>query len=84
MTFMSSAEIADDLAARITADPPEYAPGARLNYSDLAQLYGVSKDTIKRAALLLRDRGLAYYYPGRGVFVTDPDAPPPGPRPRSR
>lgn len=65
----TAAEIADDLAARIRAG--EYRPGQHLHFAELAELYGVSRATIRRATWLLRYSGLAYYQPGRGVFVED-------------
>ena len=65
-------QVADHIAARINAG--ELAPGARLPAErDLAAEYGVAYDTIRRAAAVLRDRGLIITIVGRGTFVT-PDA----------
>ena len=67
MRQMTAPEIADDLAARINAG--RYAPGTRLSYAVIAAEYGVSREKIKRAMALLRDRGLVDYWPGLGVHV---------------
>jgi DNA-binding GntR family transcriptional regulator len=59
---------ADDIAARIASG--ELAPGARLRSErDLAEHYGVSYGTIRRAMQVLRDRGLISTVHGRGTFV---------------
>lgn len=65
--------IADDLDRRIRAE--EYGPDDRLDYAELAELYGVSKSTIQRAMGLLQDRGLVTYQPGRGWYVIPEDHP---------
>jgi GntR family transcriptional regulator len=60
--------VADDIAARITSG--ELAPGARLRAErDLAEYYGVSYGTVRRAMQVLRDRGLIITIHGRGTFV---------------
>lgn len=69
MIRLTHPEIANDLADRIRAG--EYRPGEQLAFDELAEAYQVSRDTIKRAVALLRDRGLARYAPGRGNFVVD-------------
>jgi DNA-binding GntR family transcriptional regulator len=62
-------QVADHLAARIGAG--ELAAGARLPAErDMAAEYGVSYDTVRRAAAVLRDRGLIITIVGRGTFVT--------------
>ena len=67
-------QIADDLAARIASG--EYPVESKLpSYPQIAALYDVSYATAHRAITLLRDRGLVYGEPGRGVFVRDTDAP---------
>ena len=61
--------VAGDVAARIGSG--ELAPGARLRSErDLAEHYGVSYGTIRRAMEVLRDRGLITTIHGRGTFVT--------------
>lgn len=71
-------ELADHLAARIEAgrddDPPATAlrPGARLpGERDLAEEYGVAVGTARRAAELLRERGLVVTLPAKGTFVAE-------------
>jgi DNA-binding GntR family transcriptional regulator len=76
---MTARQIADDLASRITAG--EYQPGAQLHYGELAELYGVSRAVIKRAVGLLRFRGLAVDWQGRGVFVPHSNGGPTPPKP---
>jgi DNA-binding GntR family transcriptional regulator len=64
-------QVADHIAARIKAG--ELKPGARLPAErDLAAEYGVAYDTIRRAAAMLRDRGLIITIIGRGTFVAPP------------
>ena len=64
--------VADHIAARSASG--DLAPGARLPAErDLAAEYGVSYDTIRRAAALLRDRGLIITIVGRGTYVS-PDS----------
>ena len=63
-------QIADDIAARITSG--ELRPGARLlSERALADYYGRSYQTVRRAMEVLRDRGLITTIHGRGTFVTD-------------
>lgn len=63
--------VADHVEARIRAG--ELQPGARLPAErDLAQEYGVAYLTVRRAAQVLRDRGLIETVHGRGTFVVDP------------
>lgn len=66
---MSSAQITEDLAARIGAG--EYGPANTQlpTYTELARLYNVSFTTIARVILVLRDRGVVTGVPGRGTFV---------------
>ena len=65
------AAVADHVEARIRAG--ELQPGARLpSERDLAQEYGVAYLTVRRAAPVLRDRGLIETVHGRGTFVADP------------
>lgn len=50
-------------------------PNARLIQDELARAYGVSRQPVQQALLLLRDRGLVREAPGRGLIVSpiDPD-----------
>lgn len=60
--------VADRVAARITSD--ELTAGTKLPAErELAAEFGVSYDTIRRAAALLRERGLIETVHGRGTFV---------------
>jgi DNA-binding GntR family transcriptional regulator len=62
-------QIADDIAARITSG--ELRPGARLlSERALADYYGRSYQTVRRAMQVLRERGLITTIHGRGTFVT--------------
>ena len=49
------------------------ASNARLIQDDLARAYGVSRQPIQQALLLLRDRGLVREAPGRGLIVSPLD-----------
>jgi DNA-binding GntR family transcriptional regulator len=61
--------VADDIAARIASG--ELKPGARLRAErELAEHYGVSYGTIRRAMEVLRKRGLITTIHGRGTFVS--------------
>lgn len=60
--------VAEDISARIASS--ELAPGARLRSErDLAEIYGVSYGTVRRAMEVLRDRELITTIHGRGTFV---------------
>ena len=62
-------QIADDITARIASG--ELRPGARLlSERALADYYGRSYQTVRRAMEVLRDRGLITTIHGRGTFVT--------------
>jgi len=61
-------QVADHLAGRI--EQGELAPGSRLPPErELATLYGVSYDTVRRATAVLRERGLIVTVHGRGTYV---------------
>ena len=61
-------QVADDLEARIKAG--ELPPGSKLRGElDLAEDYGVSRVTVRRAALELRKQGLLRVVTGKGTFV---------------
>ncbi len=63
--------VADDIAARIASG--ELKPGARLRAErELAQHYGLSYGTIRRAMEVLRERSLIATIHGRGTFVAGP------------
>ncbi|GAA3394369.1 winged helix-turn-helix domain-containing protein [Streptomyces roseoviridis] len=63
--------LADHITARIAAG--ELTPGARLPAErDLAEEYGVAYLTVRRAARVLRERGLILTVHGKGTFVADP------------
>jgi GntR family transcriptional regulator len=60
--------VAEDIGARIASG--ELAPGARLRSErDLAEFYGVSYGTVRRAMEVLRERELITTIHGRGTFV---------------
>ena len=62
--------MADHIAARIEAG--ELTPDARLPAErDLADEYGVSLGTARRATRELRERGLVITVPVKGTFVTN-------------
>jgi DNA-binding GntR family transcriptional regulator len=67
--------VVDDIAARIASG--ELTPGVRLRSErDLAGHYGVAYGTIRRAAEVLRERGLIETIHGRGTFVKQQSAAP--------
>jgi DNA-binding GntR family transcriptional regulator len=60
---------------------------ARLIQDELARAYGVSRQPVQQALLLLRDRGLVREAPGRGLIVSRgslPSAAQNGQRPKGR
>jgi DNA-binding GntR family transcriptional regulator len=65
-------QVADHITARIESG--DLAPGDRLPPErELATVYGVAYDTIRRANELLRERGLIVTVHGRGTFVAGRD-----------
>ncbi len=71
--------VADWIESRITSG--ELKPGARLPPDrELASDFGVAYDTVRRAAALLRERGLIVTVDGRGTYVAEPPAQTSGPR----
>ena len=65
-------QIADDITARITSG--ELRPGARLlSERALAEYYGRSYQTVRRAMEVLRTRRLIITIQGRGTFVAEPE-----------
>lgn len=62
-------QVADDLRADIGSG--ELGPGAKLpSEAEMAEQYGVSRDTIRRATSELANEGLLVVLHGRGTFVT--------------
>src|ERR1700757_575573 len=51
----------------------ELPANARLIQDELARAYGVSRQPVQQAVLLLRDRGLVREAPGRGLIVSPLD-----------
>ena len=63
-------QVADDLRADI--DSGDLPPGARLpSEAEMAEQYGVSRDTIRRATAELAGAGLLVVLHGRGTFVVE-------------
>lgn len=64
-------QVADHLAERIAAG--KLAPGARLLAERaMAEEYGVSVASARRAVQELRDRGLVETVTGKGTYVAEP------------
>jgi GntR family transcriptional regulator len=64
-------QIAAWLRSRIEAG--EFRPGEDPlpSEKDLVQLFGVARDTARRAVQVLRDEGLVITVPHRGTYVTE-------------
>ena len=62
-------QAADVIAARIAAG--DYS-GRLPSEGDLARDHGVGKNTVRRALVDLRERGLVVTLPQRGTFVATP------------
>jgi DNA-binding GntR family transcriptional regulator len=63
-------QVADDLTKDIQAGALK--PGWKLPTEiDLADIYGVSRNTIRRATIELAEQGLLDVVHGRGTFVTE-------------
>lgn len=63
-------QIADDIAADI--DSGVLGPGWKIPAeADLAEVYGVARNTVRRAIRELIDDGKLVSVHGRGTFVTD-------------
>ncbi|SEE28525.1 winged helix-turn-helix domain-containing protein [Jiangella alba] len=68
---------ADYLTAEI--DAGRLRAGSRLaGEQELAQVHGVSLGTVRRAMVVLRERGLVATWPSKGSFVAGEAAPPAG------
>ena len=64
-------QVADHVAWQIRTG--RMAPGARLaGERDLAQEYGVSVASVRRAVQELRDREMVTTLPAKGTFVAEP------------
>ena len=63
-------QVADDLRAEIQSGG--LRPGAKLpGEAEMAEVYGVSRDTIRRATSELSEEGLLVILHGRGTFVAE-------------
>jgi DNA-binding GntR family transcriptional regulator len=62
--------LADALRERIILG--EFAPGTRLSEATLAELLGVSRNTLREAFRVLSEQGLIEHVPHRGVSVASP------------
>jgi len=61
-------QVAGDIEAEVAAG--HLAPGSRLPTEDeLAEVYGVARNTVRRAVEDLRDRGVLETFHGRGTYV---------------
>jgi GntR family transcriptional regulator len=67
-----SQQIADRIQERILSGdlPPDRAVPSE---SRIIQIWGVSRDTARRATRILVDRKLVYTVVGKGSFVTPPE-----------
>ena len=66
-------QVANHMADRIERgewEPNRWLPPER----ELADFYGVSYDTVRRATAVLRDRGMIVTVHGRGTYVRSQDA----------
>jgi DNA-binding GntR family transcriptional regulator len=65
--------VAERIGRRIASG--ELAPGMPLpSEPDLAEWYGVSRASVRRAREVLEGRGLVRVVPGKGTYVTRPAA----------
>ncbi len=63
-------QVADDLRADM--DSGDLRPGAKLpSEAEMAEQYGVSRDTIRRATAELASEGKLVVLHGRGTFVVE-------------
>jgi GntR family transcriptional regulator len=71
----SSVTVTDQVAVDVEADidAGRMAPDTRLpSETELAEQYGVSRVTVRRAIAVLRDRGKVVTVHGRGTYVAMP------------
>jgi len=63
-------QVADDLRAEMRSG--RLRPGDKLpGEAEMAEVYGVSRDTIRRATSELSEEGLLVILHGRGTFVAE-------------
>lgn len=63
-------QVADDLRAEVRSGG--LRPGGKLpGEAEMADVYGVSRDTIRRATSELSEEGLLVILHGRGTFVAE-------------
>jgi len=63
-------QVADDLRAEMQSGG--LRPGGKLpGEAEMAEVYGVSRDTIRRATSELSEEGLLVILHGRGTFVAE-------------
>jgi DNA-binding GntR family transcriptional regulator len=67
-------QIAAWLRARIVAGEFEPDIDPLPSEKDLVDMFGVARDTARRAIAVLRDEGLVHTVPQRGTYVTRRDA----------
>lgn len=66
-------QLADILRDQITGD--ELRPESRLpSETELEERYGLTRRTIRKGIAVLRDEGYAETTPGKGTYVTKPEA----------
>src|SRR6267154_5867591 len=86
MPAVNSLRLYQQVAAAIELAIAEgrYQPGQRLaSERDLAEEFGVSRPTVRRAVIALEMRGLLEARQGSGVYVRQPSAAAPAPAPRA-
>ena len=63
-------QVADDLRAEMQSGA--LSPGDKLpGEAEMAEVYGVSRDTIRRATSKLSEEGILVILHGRGTFVAE-------------
>src|ERR1700680_1895178 len=85
MPAVNSLRLYQQVAAAIELAIAEgrYQPGQRLaSERDLAEEFGVSRPTVRRAVIALEMRGLLEARQGSGVYVRQPSAAAPAPAPK--
>ncbi|MBW8482223.1 GntR family transcriptional regulator [Actinomadura parmotrematis] len=69
-------QIADQLRAQIQSGA--IPPGRRIpSLVEMEQVYGVARDTLRKAVQVLKDEDLVETVTGMGIFVKSPAAAPP-------
>ena len=74
-TIVSQPSLVEQVVEAIVAEivSGDLAANARLIQDDLARAYGVSRQPVQQALLLLRNQGLVREAPGRGLIVSPLD-----------